>query len=98
MFYECSNTNVVVNTRNKNKISSCNLVAFNLISTLEQIEFANILGVDPSNTVMFALGDSKWQEYNRGGSMNRLSFHKYLHLDTDEFIKIIKEEYGNLLT
>ena len=64
----------------------------------KQIEFANILGVEPSNTVMFALGDSKWQEYNRGGSMNRLSFHKYLHLDTDEFIKIIKEEYGNLLT
>lgn len=64
----------------------------------KQIEFANILGVTPSNTVMFALGNETWQAYNRGGSTNRLSFHKYLHLDTDEFIKIIKEEYGNLLT
>ena len=64
----------------------------------KQLEFASLLGLEPSNTVMFALGDSKWQEYNRGGPTNRLSFHKYLHLDKDEFIKIIKEEYGNLLT
>lgn len=65
----------------------------------KQVEFADILKVTPSNTVLFAIGDSRWQEYNRGGLTNRLSFHKYLHLDTEEFKTIIKENLnGNLLT
>ena len=30
------------------------------------------LQITPSNTVLFGLGDSKWEEYNRGGLYNRL--------------------------
>lgn len=63
-----------------------------------QVEFSEFINVCPTRTVLFALGDNKWQEYNRGGKLNRLSFHKYLHLDTEKFKTIIKEKYDNLLT
>lgn len=45
-----------------------------------QHEFCRQLKVCPSNTVFFGLGEGDWQEYNRGGQTNRLSFHKFLHL------------------
>lgn len=41
-----------------------------------QISFCNYLDVKASNTVLFGIGDNQWQEYNRGGLLNRLSFHK----------------------
>lgn len=63
-----------------------------------QIEFSEFLNICPTRTIMFALGDSKWQDYSRGGELNRLSFHKYLHLDTEQFKTIMKEHLdGNLL-
>lgn len=42
----------------------------------KQLEFCKQLGVTPSKTVLFGIGDDKWKEYNRGRSTNRLSFHK----------------------
>ena len=45
----------------------------------KQYEFCSQLNVCPSNTVFFGLGESDWQEYNRGSATNRLSFHKFLH-------------------
>lgn len=42
----------------------------------KQIEFCKKLDVIPSKTVLFGIGDDRWKEYNRGGSTNRLSFHK----------------------
>lgn len=43
-----------------------------------QLEFARSLAVEPSQCVIFGLGDQQWQQYNRGGATNRLSFHKWL--------------------
>lgn len=34
--------------------------------------------VNPSDTVLFGIGDNTWQEYNRGTDTNRLSFNKFL--------------------
>lgn len=48
--------------------------------TSKQREFCEILGVEVSPTVIFGIGDHNWQQYNRGGTSNRLSFHKYLSL------------------
>lgn len=56
-----------------------------------QIEFSEFINVCHTRTLIFALGGSQWQDYNRGGRYNRLSFHKYLHLNTQEFKTIIKE-------
>lgn len=43
----------------------------------KQLEFCNTLEVEPSKTVLFGIDlNSKYQEYNRGGNSNRLSFHK----------------------
>lgn len=42
----------------------------------KQLEFCKILDVEPSNTVLFGLGNNEWNVYNRGGLKNRLSFHK----------------------
>lgn len=65
----------------------------------KQKTFSEMINVCPTRTVMFALGDNKWQDYNRGGELNRLSFHKYLHLDTEEFKTIMKEKLdGNIIT
>lgn len=41
-----------------------------------QHEFCYTLGVKPSKTVLFGIGGNEWNEYNRGGPTNRLSFHK----------------------
>lgn len=48
----------------------------------KQEKFAEELLVSPSNTVFFAVGGKEWQEYNRGGITNRLSFHRFLHLNS----------------
>jgi hypothetical protein len=61
----------------------------------KQIEFCNFLGVDSSNTVIFGLGNETWKEYNRGCITNRLSLHKFLHLNSNEFYKIVREKYDN---
>lgn len=45
-----------------------------------QLDFCKILKVKPSSTLHFGIGDSRWNEYNRGLKSNRLSFHKYLHI------------------
>jgi hypothetical protein len=42
----------------------------------KQLEFCKILNVYPSKTVLFGQGGPEWHHYNRGGIMNRLSFHK----------------------
>jgi hypothetical protein len=58
-----------------------------------QLEYCNILGVEVSNCVMFGLGDSKWEEYNRDGDRNRLSLHKFLAEDcTNQIIEIANEK------
>lgn len=41
-----------------------------------QKEFCAALGVKQSKTVLFGLGNDEWKEYNRGGTENRLSFHR----------------------
>jgi hypothetical protein len=51
----------------------------------QQIEFCNILEVEPSQTILFGLGGEEWKAYSRGGDKNRLGLHRYLHLTTDEF-------------
>lgn len=43
-----------------------------------QLDFCRQLAVQPSHTVLFALGGDDWKDYNRGGPTNRISFHKYL--------------------
>jgi len=42
----------------------------------KQLEFCYNLGVEPSKTILFGIGGDEWNEYNRGGKTNRLSFHK----------------------
>lgn len=42
----------------------------------KQLNFCKLLGVEPSNTVLFGIGKNGWEKYNRGGDTNRLSFHK----------------------
>lgn len=43
-----------------------------------QLEFCKLTKTEPSSTVLFGLGDKVWNDYNRGGKTNRLSFHKFL--------------------
>jgi len=43
-----------------------------------QIKFCNLTNTQPSFTVLFGLGNEQWNDYNRGGITNRLSFHNYL--------------------
>lgn len=45
-----------------------------------QIRLCQDLDVVPSNTVIFGLGDSRYQQYNRGGSTNRLSLARWLRM------------------
>ncbi len=42
----------------------------------KQLNFCNTLDVQPSKTVLFGIGGEEWSQYNRGGTKNRLSFHK----------------------
>jgi hypothetical protein len=44
----------------------------------KQLDLCLRYKVTPSNTVLFAIGDSTWSEYNRGTDTNRLSFNKLL--------------------
>lgn len=44
----------------------------------QQVEFCKQLDIVPSNTVIFGLGDQRYQEYNRGNTTNRLCFARYL--------------------
>ena len=53
----------------------------------KQLAFCEHLKVTPSSTVLFGIAGSGWEEYNRGGETNRLSFHKYIHKDMDIFLK-----------
>jgi hypothetical protein len=43
-----------------------------------QLEFCKLTKTEPSSTVLFGLGDAAWNDYNRGGITNRLSFHNFL--------------------
>jgi len=43
-----------------------------------QLEFCKLTKTKPSSTVLFGLGDATWNDYNRGGNTNRLSFHNFL--------------------
>jgi hypothetical protein len=52
-----------------------------------------ILGVKTSNCVLFGIGGSEWNEYNRDRETNRLGLHKYLSQDhTDELVRIADEK------
>ena len=44
----------------------------------KQLDLCHRYKVTPSNTVLFAIGDSTWSDYNRGTDTNRLSFNKLL--------------------
>ena len=57
-----------------------------------QLEICNILDVEPSNCVLFGIGDNKWYEYNRDRDTNRLSFHKYLNNSSDDELRNIADE------
>jgi hypothetical protein len=52
-----------------------------------QLEYCNILNVEPSDCVLFGIGDDRWSDYNRDRETNRLSFHKFLHCDCSEQIR-----------
>ena len=43
-----------------------------------QLEYCKQLNIVPSKTVLFGIAETGWEEYDRGGSVNRLSLHKYL--------------------
>ena len=45
----------------------------------KQIAICEFLKVEPSNAVLFGLGGEEWKIYNRGSTVNRLSFHNFLH-------------------
>lgn len=47
-----------------------------------QTQFCDMLAVTPSPTVFFATAVDRFDEYNRGGPTNRLSFHRFMHLET----------------
>ena len=43
----------------------------------KQTDFCNNIGVTPSKTVLFGVdNNNKYPQYNRGGTSNRLSFHR----------------------
>ncbi len=61
-----------------------------------QEEYCKILGVEPSNCVLFGIGDNRWVEYNRDRETNRLSIHKYLASNlTNEITEIANENRQN---
>lgn len=52
----------------------------------KQEAYCKHLGIQPSKTVLFGLdSENKYPEYNRGGTINRLSLHKYLNQDNTIF-------------
>ena len=50
------------------------------------------LDVEPSDCVLFGIGDDKWNEYNRDRDTNRLSFHKYLNVSDNDELRNIADE------
>jgi hypothetical protein len=44
----------------------------------QQTNLCEKLHIVPSNTVIFGIGDGRYQQYNRGGTTNRLSLAKWL--------------------
>jgi hypothetical protein len=46
-----------------------------------QLQFCEILRLDPSPTVLMATSTTLGTDYNRGGATNRLSFHRFLPED-----------------
>jgi len=59
-----------------------------------QEAYCEILGVEPSNCVLFGIGDSRWNEYNRDRETNRLSLHKFLPRDCADEIREIANGKG----
>ena len=53
----------------------------------QQVKISEYLNVTPSSTVMFGIGGNQWGSYNRGTETNRLSFHRWLHMDIESFKK-----------
>lgn len=60
----------------------------------QQLEICSILDVEPSDCVLFGIGNSTWNEYNRDRETNRLSFHKFLNGNKLDEIRSIKNEKG----
>jgi hypothetical protein len=58
----------------------------------KQLMLCNDLSLIPSKCIFFGIGDEKWNEYNRGSSVNRLSFHKLLHKSIEE-LKHVSQTY-----
>ena len=52
-----------------------------------QLEYCNLLELEPSQCVLFGIGDERWNDYNRDRATNRLSFHKFLTTDCHEELK-----------
>lgn len=55
----------------------------------KQLNFCEMLGIEPSKTVLFGIAKDCWNEYNRGGSTNRLSLHNFLNQDIDTLKGVI---------
>lgn len=57
----------------------------------KQVDICRKLNICPSNTVLFGIGGSEWQEYNRDRDTNRLGLHNFLHIEDieclDEYVK-----------
>jgi hypothetical protein len=51
--------------------------------------YCEILDVEPSNCVLFGIGDHRWNEYNRDRETNRLSLYKYLSDDYADHVRKI---------
>ena len=56
-----------------------------------QEQYCKILEVEPSNCVLFGIGDERWNDYNRDRLTNRLSFHKFLDSDKSKEIRNAKK-------
>jgi hypothetical protein len=52
----------------------------------KQIDFCNEIGAEASKTVLFGIVTGRYPEYNRGRDTNRLSFHKFYHLNKLELL------------
>ena len=47
----------------------------------KQINICDILKIKPTNTVVFGLAETGWEEYNRDRQTSRLGLHNFLYLD-----------------
>jgi len=50
---------------------------YNMWHTTQE-KFCEQLGIVPSKSVIFGIGNEQYQEYNRGGPDNRLCFAKWI--------------------